>query len=66
VDLGVFKWTVEELQAFLVVEEPQLAPVPTPDPPAPTELEQVLAEIIELKKRASAVILAALNLSEIV
>lgn len=68
VDLDVFHGTVEELQAFLGVEEPQ----PTP-PPEPTELELALQEIAELKKEkaeleecASVVISAARGLEDLI
>jgi len=58
VDLDVFHGTVEDLEAFLGLEEPDPAPVPT-------ELEIVLKEITELKERASAVVLAAIELAEL-
>ncbi|HDD55194.1 MAG TPA: hypothetical protein ENG59_03000 [Chloroflexi bacterium] len=63
-DLNVFNGTVEELQAFLGIDEPQ--PVPVPEPSEPTGLKLAKKEIAELKKRASTVILAAQALEEIV
>ncbi len=64
-DFGVFNGAEEELEAFLGREESQPAPVPTNEPPAPTEMELALKALAELKKHTSAVVLAEGDLIEL-